>query len=239
MDPIPTKSAKAADPYSTTAPRGPRFPRGRKPLFALAGAIVVATAALLVVRGRPPRVSGVARTTTTGLAVLPGPPGSVITLPPDTTTIGVATTVTTAAVHPTTIPVATVAACAPADLRTVTATDRGAYAPGDTVTVAVTVTDVSAHPCRIDQSAPATPVAIERDAVVVWQPAPAQSGAIVNSPRLLPPGGSYQWALVVWDQRACVAPCSGGGPPVASGSYLAVAANPPSGSPPAAFTISP
>ena len=205
---------------------------------------MVAVAALLLVVARSPgRGHRGATTTTIGLAVLPGAPGSVVTVPPDTTTLGFASTVATTAVRavpPTTA--AALTACAAGDLQTLTATDRSAYPPGATVTVTVTVTNVTNRFCRLDQPTPATagpPISIRRATTVVWQPAAAQSGAVVSSPRILGPNASYQWVTITWDQTECVAPCSGGGPPVAPGSYLAVADNPPGGSTPAAFTISP
>lgn len=224
-------------------PPNPTFPARRRPTLLVVAAAVVVAAVLVVVSRRPARRHLATTTTTTGLAVLPGAPGSVATVPPDTTTLGFASTVATTAVRPgppTTA--ASLAACGAGDLQTVTATDRAVYTPGETVTVTVTVTNVANRPCRLDQSAPATagsPIIIRRDTGVIWQPAPAQSGAVVNSPRLLAPKSSYQWATIGWNQTQCVAPCSSGGAPVPPGSYLAVADNPPGASAPAAFTISP
>ena len=225
-------------------PPSPTFrPRRRPTPIAVVAALVVVAGVLLLVSRRPAHRHLAATTTTTGLAVLPGAPGSVVTVPPDTTTLGFAGPAPTSAARP--VPPTTVAgqtACAAGDLQTVTATDRGTYPSGATVTVTVTVTNIANRPCRLDQSTPATagpPISIRRVATVVWQPAPAQSGAVVSSPRLLAPNASYQWATIAWNQTECVAPCSGGGPPVGPGSYLAGADNPPGASAPAAFTITP
>ena len=222
-------------------------PSGRPPvaLAAVAAAILLVATALVVLSVRD-HGNGHKLVLTQGTSTTAGPtstlgvaPGvssvTAASAPPasDSTTAAPTTTATT--VNPTTstgAPTTTstgstttvaVVDCTSVDLQTRTATDKPAYAAGETVTITVTVKNVSAHRCLLQNPMPnpfanaVTISPLNNPATPVWQPARLVNGTVVNvDPRPLAPNESYTWATVLWNQDQCVSPCAeraGSNPP--------------------------
>lgn len=138
------------------------------------------------------------------------------------TTKGPATTAmpTTRPVLTTTsVPSGTTAACRQSDLEATTTTDRPSYPSNVTVTVTVTVHNKSSSWCQIANPYPqgatllGSPIEIvDTNGNTVWQERNCCPGvAVIVPPKRVPPGGSYTWATVQWDQHSCPSGCELGG----------------------------
>ncbi|MDQ6616379.1 MAG: hypothetical protein M3083_16975 [Actinomycetota bacterium] len=240
---------------------GPAGPAGPpRALMVVAAAIVVVAVAVAVLAARGHngnRVLTQGTSTTIGLGVAPGAPGVTVTAAPpvsDTTPVTAApTTTATTMVNPTTTAGTTttttvaVADCATGDLQAVTTTDRSTYTSGQFVNISVTVKNVSANRCQIQNPFPnpfVIPISISRGSTVVWQPGSTVNGVVARvPPKVLAPDESYGWTSVQWNQRMCVAPsCSDKGPdsplvPPVTGTYTATPQNAPGTVTPAVFTV--
>ena len=207
-------------------------------LAATAGAIAVVVVALIAWSPRKAAHVRAADGPTTSTEALPDsttvmrdselPPTTLPGVDVRPTTTAVRRTTTT--IRPSTTTTTEMQQCAAADLDGTTTTDKTSYSSGQVVTVTVRLRNHSSHTCdgRIAYFGESPVTISDANGAAVWSPPGHPPGiGIAPQPNPVPPGGSYTYATVQWDQHTCDSACAqdmrGGqeGGQVAPGTYVA------------------